>query len=124
MRNDEGFNDNQKSVDCHYGLLELPAYQAIDIHAKQQIDETMAYDPTKPLKWGATPDFPKPPAIGTRVFINFNQFGHGSVLAYFTEYGWIGAMVKLEVQPEWHKKQGNEPNALVFGIEIKLPQST
>ncbi len=62
----------------------------------------------------------EPPAIGAKVRINFNQLGSGVVESYFTEHGWLGVKVRLDKQPEWHRKQnGADRNfALVFGIEL------
>ncbi len=59
------------------------------------------------------------PRIGERVHINFNELGNGTVESYFIEDEWIGVTVRLDRQPEWHRRQnGNRPIALVFGLEI------
>ncbi len=62
----------------------------------------------------------EPPAIGAKVRINFNQLGSGVVESYFTEHGWLGVRIRLDKQPEWHRKQNgtNRNYALVFGIEL------
>jgi len=65
-------------------------------------------------EWSATFD----PNIGNRVRITMNNFGTGTVVSYFCEHGYRGVRVKLDQQPEWHKKQGQPPYALVFGAEI------
>lgn len=61
----------------------------------------------------------EPLAIGTRVRINFNGFGEGTVRDYFVEHGFLGVRVFLDKQPDWHKKQRpGQPWALVFGNEV------
>jgi len=67
------------------------------------------------------------PAIGDRVHIVMNGLGNGTVESYFIEGDkdhWLGVTVRLDKQPEWHRKQnGNRPIALVFGTEIEpLPK--
>ena len=60
-----------------------------------------------------------PPAIGDRVTINFNGLGPGTVESYFIEDRWLGVKVKLDKQPEWHRKQNpGRDFALVFGREL------
>lgn len=63
-----------------------------------------------------------PPAIGTRVYINMNGLGFGSVESYFVEGDWLGVCVRLEKQPEWHRQQNAgrryPHSALVFGFEL------
>jgi len=62
---------------------------------------------------------PVPPAIGERVTINFNGLGPGTVESYFIEDRWLGVKVKLDKQPEWHRKQNpGRDFALVFGREL------
>ena len=67
------------------------------------------------------------PKVGDRIKVTMNGIGHGTVLGYFIEYGWLGLHVKPEVQPDWLVKQERErkrkatfyPNqVLVFGTEV------
>jgi hypothetical protein len=63
------------------------------------------------------------PAIGTRVRINFDELGYGTVESYFIEHGWLGVCVKLDKIPDWKfNEQRDEPEkmevALVFAIEL------
>jgi hypothetical protein len=64
-------------------------------------------------KW--TGDFT--PELGKRVKINFNGFGEGEICSFFWEADYAGVRVRLDKQPDWHKKQGEPPYALVFGAE-------
>ncbi len=59
-----------------------------------------------------------PPQIGDRVTVNFNGFGIGSAVDYFTQDGWLGIEVKLDKQPDWHIKQGGHNPIKVFGAEV------
>lgn len=105
-----------KSV-CIYDVLEI---------AKSDLQQPHPHD-GRMLKVYAIADVPakwsgktEPPAIGGHVCINFNQLGSGVVESYFTEGGWLGVKVRLDNQPEWHRKQNgaNRNYALVFGIEL------
>ncbi len=58
------------------------------------------------------------PQLGQRVKINFNGFGEGSIASFFWEHDYAGVRVRLDNQPDWHKKQGQPPYALVFGAEV------
>lgn len=71
----------------------------------------------KELKWGSEK---RPPAIGDRVSINFNQLGGGVVESYFWEHGWLGVCVKLNNAPAWKRKQQkvNWDCALVYAPEL------
>lgn len=61
----------------------------------------------------------EPPKIGSRVKVNFNGFGAGEVSHYFIENGWLGVYVRLDKQPDWHKKQnGAAKLVMVFGAEL------
>ncbi len=73
------------------------------------------------------------PEIGDTVEINFNGFGKGKVVGYFTargeipqggtEHRWyVGVEVHLEKEPEWYRKQnGNKHrHPQVFGSEINI----
>lgn len=63
-----------------------------------------------------------PPAIGSKVRINFNELGRGTVEGYFVEAGWFGIRVRLSREPGWRKKNSaarGKP-ALVFGPELEL----
>jgi len=60
------------------------------------------------------------PAIGDKVDVLINGLGMGTVESYFIENEWLGVTVRLDHQPEWHKKQRpNNPIAMVFGFEIQ-----
>jgi hypothetical protein len=70
-------------------------------------------------RWSS--DLAVPPPIGTRVRVNFNEFGYGNVVKYFIESGWLGVVVKIDKQPAWHLKQnGPDTRILCFGTEIEL----
>lgn len=58
------------------------------------------------------------PELGQRVKINMNGLGPGSIVSFFWEHDYAGVKVKLDTQPDWHKKQGQPPYALVFGVEV------
>lgn len=61
------------------------------------------------------------PAIGDKVNVLINGLGMGTVESYFIENEWLGVTVRLDHQPEWHKKQRpNNPIAMVFGLEIAM----
>ncbi|MDD5510469.1 MAG: hypothetical protein PHI12_06655 [Dehalococcoidales bacterium] len=65
------------------------------------------------------------PKIGDKVTINFNQLGTGIVESYFIEDEWLGVRVRLDNEPEWHKKQNpGRPYALVFGLELDPVEAT
>lgn len=88
---------------------ELPIYACGEFHL-------LDMPQTPKGKWsGKQP----PPAIGDRVVVNFNGFGPATVLDYFVEAGWLGVEVKLDKQPEWHRKQNGRQTCIkVFGLEI------
>lgn len=60
------------------------------------------------------------PDIGARVDVCMNDFGHGTVVAYFFEHDFIGIEVAVDKRPDWHVKQTKNPNPLVFGAEVKV----
>lgn len=66
----------------------------------------------------------RPPAIGSKIPLNFNSLGQGTVLAYGVMDGYLGVFVQLDpaTRPDWHKRQNpqNEPG-LLFGIEVERP---
>jgi hypothetical protein len=66
------------------------------------------------------------PAIGERVNVTLNGFGHGTVRSYFWERGFIGVEVTPDKRPKWHiEAHGYQfPTVLVFGTEIKPTAST
>lgn len=82
------------------------------------------WDGDKVLNGGPAPRWSSdidPPPIGTRIMVNFNQFGTGTVVGYFTESGWLGVVVDIDKQPAWHLKQnGPDTRILCFGPEIDL----
>lgn len=60
-----------------------------------------------------------PPERRSRVRINFNGLGSGTVTGYFMESGWLGVYVALDKEPAWRKKQSaSGKDAMVFGAEI------
>lgn len=102
----EGSNKDIPKSKCHYGMTTVPEYRITDD------------DPRLDLLPLSRQELP---AIGARVKINFNKLGTGTVVAYFTEHGFIGVEVALEDQPCWHRKQnGANCNTLVFGKEFTV----
>lgn len=71
-----------------------------------------------PFKWSGVAD---PPAIGAKVKAYMNNLGKGTVVGYFVEYGWFGALVQLDKPPAWRTKQldGKNPPAHLFGIDLE-----
>lgn len=68
--------------------------------------------------WSGKTELPK---VGDKVHINMNGLGDGTVESYFIESEWLGVTVRLDKQPDWHKKQRpNNPIAMVFGLEISV----
>lgn len=60
------------------------------------------------------------PAVGDRVRIRLNRLGSGVVVSYFTEDGWVGVRVLLDVVPDWLARQNpGDRTALAFGAEIE-----
>jgi len=105
---------------CSQSQFSLFARRAggyVYVGAWEHHTDACKYDlPERPVgEWSNTFD----PNIGDRVEITFNGFGAGSVVSYFCEHGCRGVRVKLDKQPEWHRKQGQPPYALVFGAEIR-----
>lgn len=84
------------------------------------------WDGDKVLNTGTAPQWSAeidPPAIGERVRVNFNEFGYGTVVGYFTEGRWLGVAVEVDVQPAWHLKQnGPEKVIHIFGPEFTLAE--
>ncbi len=79
---------------------------------------------SRPTIWkGQHPcGFATPPGIGARVEVKINDFGTGSVIGYFTEYGYLGVKVQLDKIPDWFARQSPGRNfVFVFGAEI-LPE--
>jgi hypothetical protein len=68
-------------------------------------------------KWSGI-KYPFPPQIGERVTVKFNGFGDGTVIDYFISDGYLGVLVKVDQQPNWHIKQGGTNPIRAFGIEI------
>ena len=86
-------------------------------------DERKVVNDSDPYKWSGDND---PPAIGKRVKIYMNNFGTGTVVGYFAEYGWLGVLVKLSKPPAWWKQQtrdrGADPaktNGHFFGLDLE-----
>ena len=59
--------------------------------------------------------------IGDRVKVTFNGLGDGTVIAFWTNAGYMGLEIQPDQRPEWHIKQngGAHPTYLVFGAEVK-----
>jgi len=88
----------EKNEGCIYGITKLA-------------------DIPRPWKWSAKFAVP---AIGSRVYVNMNDFGEGVVVSYFIEHGYVGVEVDLDRQPDWHvEEHGKGKHILVFGIEVK-----
>jgi hypothetical protein len=60
------------------------------------------------------------PSLETKVNINFNRIGSGTVIGYFREYDYLGLMVRVDNPPEFQVKQTGlkHPIAFVFGCDI------
>lgn len=87
-------------------------------------DREMIYDLTEPPagRWSS----PIPiPAIGTRVRLNFNSLGEGTVVSYFREFAYVGVTVKLDdVSHERARNMARlklpaDTPALAFGCEVE-----
>lgn len=60
------------------------------------------------------------PKIGASVNVAINGLGEGKVLAYFTEHGFLGLLVKFKKPPAWYVKQhGKDKAGHVFGAELQ-----
>jgi hypothetical protein len=73
------------------------------------------------LLWSSA-DLDAPPAIGTRIAVNFNKLGNGTICGYFEEDGWLGCLVTPDDPPAWWRKQNADLNPWVyhiFGREMK-----
>jgi len=105
---------------CERGLFSMMARRAggyVYVGAWEHHTEDCKYDLLhRPEgRWSGIFD----PNTGDRVEITVNRFGAGIVVSYFCEHGYRGIRVKLDKQPDWHRKQGQPPYALVFGAEIQ-----
>lgn len=80
-------------------------------------------NPGKPAigQWSGKGALATPPAVGSRVVINFNQFGAGVVKGYFVEDCYLGVIVECDNRPAWHVKQCGDahPFPYVFGAELR-----
>lgn len=97
------------------GYVYMGAWEVRNQCQYDEYEKPVVDDPER--GWKGTSELPD---LGTKVKINFNQFGTGTVHSYFVEHNFIGVRVKLDKQPEWHKNQGQPPYALVFGPEITI----
>lgn len=58
-----------------------------------------------------------PPAVGAKVN---THLGVGHVTSYFSEFGWLGVLVKFNDPPAWYTKQNNgNPPGHIFGAELR-----
>jgi hypothetical protein len=79
-----------------------------DVYSATSVNHEALWSNKKPL-----------PSIGEKVTINFNGLGTGTVDSYFMEGEWLGIAVRLDNEPDWHKKACPDfPYAMVFGAEI------
>lgn len=104
-----------------YGYLYIGAWRfdPVDDDGKTLKASYELLEPTEGKKWSA--EFPIP-KIGDRVIATINRLGPATVLDYFWESGYQGIRVELHSRPEWHQKQcPNDPTAMIFGAETKLP---
>ncbi len=70
------------------------------------------------FKWSGKYDLP---SIGDRIYTPMNGMGYGKVIHYFTEAGFLGVALELEVVPDWHKRQCPGVGvAMCFGAETQL----
>ena len=103
---------------CFYGLEELPEW----VQQPPWVDnKPLARDPQDRVNgpaWWSNAKPPPPP--GTRVHVNFNGFGDGTVVAYFREDGYLGVEVMVDKRPDWHVKRGDDkhPHPMCFGVEL------
>jgi hypothetical protein len=102
----------------YHELQALPAYTAPQWGPDKQLQND-----ADPYKWSGSK---APPAIGATVQVHMNQFGKGTVVGYFAEYGWLGVLVKIRKPPLWWKRQmkdqGKNPattNGHFFGLDLE-----
>ena len=103
---------------------ELPDWTQAQWGEKSKVNsDRKLLNPFDPYKWSG--DAP-PPAIGAKVKVYMNDFGNGTVMGYFAEYGWLGVLVKISKPPKWWVKQtknrGEDPKATLghfFGIDLQ-----
>lgn len=93
----------------------VPPYVTVDPKALPSSEP----DPNG-AKWSAA--FPPPPR-GDRVRVKMNNIGQSTVVGYFTEYGYLGLLVKPLDPPPWYVRQnGRDALAHVFGAEIDFKE--
>lgn len=100
-----------------FGITEILSYND-QMRGPNWATVRLRENATATVKWSN----PKPPPkIGDRVEIDFNGFGPGTVMAYFTEAGYLGVEVECDVRPKWHIEQNGDKHKrpLVFGAELK-----
>lgn len=100
-----------------YNLTSLPTWVASDGTHVENYDGYPRWSGRRQMARGT--GFENPPAIGTRVLVNFNGFGLGTVRGYFVEHGWLGLYVHVDKRPDWHVKQNpGDRDPMVFGVEV------
>ena len=78
-----------------------------------------------PLQWSGR-GLPVP-ALGTRVQVNLNGIGAGTVIGYYHAENWLGVVVEADQMPDWYRQANPTANnvAKVFGIDlIPRPEAT
>jgi hypothetical protein len=68
------------------------------------------------LRWSPYGGFATPPEVGTRLRLDCNHKSPGTVIGYFSEYGFLGICVQLDTP--WHNGRESVHVSFVFGTEI------
>jgi hypothetical protein len=97
-----------------YGPTKECLGTVINAEGQEAIDKALK----KGLVWTGDPDVKQ----GTRVVVKFNGFGAGTVKGFFSQDGFIGAIVQVDKRPQWHIDQSPDRGSCigVFGNEINL----
>lgn len=106
----------ESSYKQYFNILDLPKF--VYMAASDAVPESRAPLPDGCLKWaGECPLLD----IAQEVEVKMNGFGAGRVEGYFQEHGWLGLLVRISKQPEWHVKQRGAGKTLihVFGPEVR-----
>jgi len=105
----------------HYNLTGAPEQTGVERYDRTDRDLLPVFTSDGYSgKWSGS-KFSAPPAIGTRVKVNFNELGYGTVTGYFVEGEWFGVQLKPEAPPAWWVKQNKGKDVTVyhvFGAEI------
>lgn len=100
---------------CTYNLLEPPLRLLVNANSLEGTPSQLQC-----YLWSNS----RLPKLGEQVKVTCNSMGPGEVVSYFTEQGYLGVRVKLDAEPDWHRKQcagtPNAGHALVFGAEIEV----